>query len=128
MNKKNINRKITKMALEYCSKKLGLSKYNGKIPTLYISRDKLKGDPRTRGFYSAEMNTIVLYPKAHDSFVDFINTIIHEYVHYTQDLTKYTVLYRSYGYDAHPQEIEADTVATKHQWMCKNYIKEKMLK
>ncbi len=36
-----------------------------------------------------------------------IQTIIHEYTHYTQDLKKYDVLYKQFGYDSHPQEVEA---------------------
>ena len=128
MNKKNINRKITKMALEYCVKTFGLSKFNGSIPNMIVKRNRLKDDKRCRGFYSAAINTIVIFPIAHTSFIDVVNTVIHEYTHYLQDLEMYNIFYRSYGYDAHPQEIEADTVATEHQWMCKNYIKEKMLK
>ena len=36
-----------------------------------------------------------------------IQTLIHEYTHYTQDLKKYDVLYSQFGYDKHPHEVEA---------------------
>ena len=36
-----------------------------------------------------------------------IQTIIHEYTHYTQNLKNYKVLYSMFGYDNHPQEVEA---------------------
>jgi hypothetical protein len=128
MNKNDINRKVIKTALEYCVETFGLSKYNGPIPNIIIKRTRVKDDKRCRGQYDSTNNTIIVIPVAHSSFIDVINTIIHEYTHYLQDLGIYSILYRSFGYWDHPQEIEADKIATEYQWRCKNYIKERMSK
>jgi hypothetical protein len=128
MNKNDINRKVIKTALEYCVKTFGLSQFNGSIPSIIIKRGRLEGDEKCRGFYDVSINTIVIFHIAHTSFIDVVNTVIHEYTHYLQDLGLYSILYRSFGYWDHPQEIEADKTAKEYQWRCKNYIKERMSK
>lgn len=128
MNKNDVNRRVIKLALEYCVKTFGLSKFNGPIPNIIVKRNRLEDDKRCRGQYDSTTNTIIVIPIAHSSFIDVINTVIHEYTHYLQDLGIYSILYRSFGYWDHPQEIEADKTASKYQWRCKNYIKEMMLK
>jgi hypothetical protein len=128
MNKNDINRKVIKTALRYCVETFGLSKFNGPVPNIIVKRSRLVGDERCRGFYDVSINTIVIFPIAHISFIDVVNTVIHEYTHYLQDLGLYNILYRSFGYWDHPQEIEADKIATEYQWSCKHYIKERISK
>jgi hypothetical protein len=123
MNTTHINKLSASLVLVYCKEKIFKS---SKVPSIVIRKNKSKTDPTCKGYYNSESNTIVIFNKAHRSFIDFIDTIIHEYVHSTQCMEQYTKLFNKYGYDKHPYEHKANKIAYKHSILCKRYIKDFM--
>ena len=63
---------------------------------------------------------------AHNSFTDFVSTIIHEYIHYTQSVRMYFRYIDKYNktYDNHPYEKQADDISKRDARLC---IKEVFL-
>jgi hypothetical protein len=58
-------------------------------------------------FISSE-NRLVIFYNMCPNIRTLIQTIIHEYTHYLQPIREnYEKLYRSFGYDNHPMEVEA---------------------
>lgn len=123
MNKLDINRNAAIQVLDYCLVTFGKSFHQDGFPKIkLLSKSKIKYD---KGYYDVKLNTIVIYEKNHRSMVDFICTIIHEYIHYLQYMGDYSKIYRKYGYYGNPYEIEAETLSNKHKYFCKQYIKNK---
>lgn len=94
-------RKVAINALHYCIKTFGV---NGDIPTISIVKK-----PRSRryGQYDPNKNKIQIHYNICGDIKMVIKTIIHEYTHHMQDMGKYHDLLNQYGYDKHPQEVEA---------------------
>lgn len=96
-------RLIAKETINYCMQTLG-TKSSKRVPTVSIIK---RGRSRRYGQYNPNLNHIQIHYNVCGTVQLFIQTIIHEYTHYTQNLKNYRVLYSQFGYDAHPQEIEA---------------------
>jgi hypothetical protein len=128
MNINNINNTTARYALRYCIETFGLSKYyEYEIPEIHVydyKPDNSNGFSKTDiAFFDDENNQIIIFRPNVKSFINFIDTIIHEYIHYMQDLSDYNDLEIAYGYDDHPLELEANKIAEEHKWNCKNYVK-----
>ena len=95
--------KITKETIMYCMQTLGV-KSSLPLPTVSVVK---RGRSRTYGQYDTIKNKIEIHYNICGTVQMMIQTIIHEYTHYTQNMKKYDVLYSKFGYDKHPQEIEA---------------------
>ena len=95
--------KITKETIMYCMQTLGV-KSNLPVPTVSVIK---RGRSRRYGQYNIVKNKIEIHYNICGTVQMMIQTIIHEYTHYTQNMKKYNVLYSKFGYDKHPQEIEA---------------------
>ena len=96
--------KITKETIQYCVATLGVRK-NLDIPTVSVVK---RGRSRRYGQYDYGCNHIEVFYNTCGTVQMLIQTIIHEYTHYTQDVKrKYHKLLAKYGYDKHPQEVEA---------------------
>lgn len=122
MNIRDVKRPIIKLALQYCVATFGTSFYHASLPKIVLSN---KLDPRDKGnfgMYYYKTNTIVIYKKQHKSFVEVMDTIVHEYQHYLQDMRQYGQLEKSYVYDDHPFELEAEAIAKQHKWLAKRYV------
>ena len=103
-----IDRRTAELALLWCRLKWGKSRY-------------VKGWPRLRcqawsskdlyGWYNEQLNLITLHMDWHESPLDLVETVIHEYTHYRQDIAgKYGRLAAEYAnlpYEAHPLEKQA---------------------
>ena len=118
MNIQNINRKIILQAVDYCEKIFKKTS----SPSVRLARTKLKDDPTCKGIYDEDNNLIVIYKPAHRSALDVFDTLIHEYTHSTQCMTKYAKMFSKYGYDHHPYEREAVKMGKRHAKKCRQYI------
>lgn len=96
-------RLIAKETIDYCISTLGV-KRSLPIPTVSVVK---RGRSRRYGQYDITNNHIQIHYDICKDVKTVIQTIIHEYTHYLQNLRKYYVLSLEYGYDKHPQEIEA---------------------
>lgn len=96
-------RLIAKETIQYCVATLG-TKRSMPIPTVSVVK---RGRSRKYGQYDYSCNHIEIHYNNCGNVRMMIQTLIHEYTHYLQNLKKYHVLYSQFGYDKHPQEIEA---------------------
>lgn len=117
MNKNDINKKNLKRILNWCKDYYGESKFKN-IDTLKIYIDDTMD---CAGAYCTRQNTIFVNTKVHRSFIDVINTMIHEYTHFRQDINvmyfKYLKVY-SFNYENHPYEITATETAERDKRKC----------
>ena len=95
--------KITKETIMYCMQTLGV-KSSLPVPSVSVVK---RGGSRRYGHYNITNNHIQIHYNICGDVKMLIRTIIHEYTHYTQNMKQYHVLYSQFGYDKHPQEIEA---------------------
>jgi len=96
-------RLIAKETIDYCVATLGVRRSLA-IPAVSVIK---RGRSLRYGEYNVIGNKIVVHYNICGDVKLMIQTIIHEYTHYLQNMKKYPVLYMKYGYVKHPQEIEA---------------------
>jgi Zn-dependent peptidase ImmA (M78 family) len=122
MNLTHIKRKHVVKMLDYCIFTFGPSKFQDEYPSISI-KFKVK-DKNFLGEYDGEENCIYINVNAHNSALELCSTVIHEYVHYLQDTTKYDMYFYKYrrSYNTHPYEITANSKAEKHKRECKRYL------
>lgn len=96
-------RKLVSLTLMFAVQKKGTHKYKP-VPKVSIV---CKPNAKYYGFFDCSKNTIVLNTAYCDNVKLFIQTLLHEYTHYLQNMTKYIQLYKKVGYDNHPYEIES---------------------
>jgi hypothetical protein len=114
-----INKTNTKKIFSWCKSYYGESRFN-KLKSLKLVIDNtLDG----AGQYEPISNTISVNLKEHkeESILFLIDTMIHEYTHFKQDIKvmywKYYDVYR-YNEQNHPHEITAKSVAKRDKWLC----------
>ena len=109
MNTSDINLKNAKIILEWCYENLGNSQTRS-YSKLKISISK---NIKCEGLYVEDGPNSIIYinPKRHRSFDEFIDTIIHEYIHFLQGLQYYDRIFEITGYDDHPMEHSSNLVA-----------------
>jgi hypothetical protein len=75
------------------------------------------------GEFDEDFNIITVFSKNHKSLIEFIKTIIHEYVHYLQDPIYLEYCDNTYevGED-NPVEVEAEERAKCYASICKKDI------
>ena len=100
---RSVINKITKETIKYCIAELG-TKHALELPAVSVVK---RGRSRRYGQYDPIKNKIEIHYNICGTVKMMIQTIIHEYTHYMQNLKKYDILYSKFGYDRHPQEIEA---------------------
>lgn len=76
------------------------------------------------GLYQYQDNEITIFVKEHLTVRDLIDTVIHEYTHYKQPMSKYSKLLKKNGYKNHPLEIEAIHKAKTFRKECWHNIKQ----
>lgn len=118
-----ITKKEADKVLEWCKKNIGKSKYHN-INTLHTRiNNKLHN---FLGLYYVNKNRIYVNPSKHKTKINGIATIIHEYVHFTQDPEEYDyyldIMPRSSKYYDHPHEKEAERIANKLKYKCKKEL------
>lgn len=114
-------RLIAKETIQYCIATFGV-KRSLPLPTVSIIK---RGGSRKYGQYDVTNNHIQIHYNVCGTVQMLIQTLIHEYTHYTQNLKRYDVLYCKFGYNKHPQEIEARG-NEKHYSPCWKQIKNKI--
>ena len=122
MTKYKVN-KIKDMVMEYCVNALGYRKTLGisGITLSYIECDEYWG------IYDPESHHIYVYMNNLKTVSDLTKTIIHEYTHSVQDISKlYSKLYKKFGYDKHPMEIEAYANEKVYNRKVLNYIRREL--
>jgi hypothetical protein len=133
MNKNSINRYWGGKILEWCINNLGESKYHDTSPSLIVyvkrTKDQCYKAKDTLGYFDEDINVIVVFAKKHKSFNLFIDTIIHEYIHYKQNIAgRYYKILKKSDYNNHPFEIEAREAATRYIKECRTYLRKNFLK
>lgn len=123
MNTKDMNRKNALKILNWCKSEYGRSFYKFEYPRLRVYKERNLG---WKGDYDYDSNIINVFVSTHNSFTDFVSTIIHEYVHYTQSVRMYFRYIDRYNktYDNHPYEKQADDISKRDAKKC---IKEVFL-
>jgi hypothetical protein len=103
---------VVRETVKWCKSNMGVynrrqsGKFNYRVRPMKKKELIEAGGPCMGRFYSST-NTLVIFPEHNDSVRELIETTIHEYTHYLQPLTKYNKLSVQYGYNKHPQEVEA---------------------
>jgi hypothetical protein len=119
------DRQTALAVLEWCKKKWGLSKFQDDFPKLRCYK---KGDGGGYyGHFDDENNTIVIYLEPHPTVEDLVETVIHEYTHYKQNVTEnydnYVARYKAYN--DNPYEKTANNRATRWKDRCiKDILKQ----
>lgn len=96
-------RKVATLTLMYAVQKKGTNKHKS-VPKVSIIHNPKDG---AFGVYKCDKNTIVVNTVYASSLKLFIQTLLHEYTHYLQNMTTYSQLYKKVGYEKHPYEIES---------------------
>lgn len=96
-------RKVATFMILYCVGKLGTHKYKP-VPKVSIINNV---DDKSFGMFDCGKNTIVVNRAYAKTIKLFIQTILHEYTHYLQNMSTYIQLYKKVGYDKHPYEMES---------------------
>jgi hypothetical protein len=113
-------RRAAEKIYEWCKKKYGRSKYNGKYPTLYFRKaDQFTGD--AWAIYDCDDNYIHINKERIENVENLASTIIHEYTHYMQNIrVDYMVLAKYFdpSTENHPLEKEAEEVANRDYKEC----------
>ena len=117
MNVKDINKRNLNKILKWCKETYGGSKFK-RMGSLKIVIDTTLD---AEGAYCTIQNIIFINPKHHTSFISVIDTMIHEYTHFKQDINvmyfKYFKEY-NYTYARHPYEITARETAARDKRKC----------
>lgn len=122
-----LNRTTAIKIFEWCKSNYGPSKYKRKYPTLkYRSRPpySLTGAEKNElyiyAIYDSDENYIYVDKTKHETLEDLVNTIIHEYTHYTQNMRYYYKIISKYESDMekHPYEIRACQIAERDTNRC----------
>jgi predicted SprT family Zn-dependent metalloprotease len=111
--------------LDWCKNYLGRSKYFS-VKNLKL---RVKKNSKFLGHFNIEENHIEINPYIHESFIDLIETIIHEYVHFLQNPKEGDYFDRQYEYKYyydHPHEYEAESMALMFNKKCYKDIKYKL--
>jgi hypothetical protein len=117
-----INKRVSKLILDWCIKNYGPSAY-ASVKTLTLELDP---NLECFGQYFPYPNTILINPKKHRSLIALCSTIIHEYTHFQQDMVKY-LEYRN-SYENHPYEISSNNRGDRDKLEARRYILGKLRK
>ena len=104
--------RIGRQAEKWCRSNMGTNqrkKYDVLV-TYYKSYD----EDVDMGEYRYWDNEIIVYYNNTPTIKDFIRTIIHEWQHQLQPMSKYEALHNEHGYEEHPFEIEAEAAELEH--------------
>lgn len=108
--------KFVHMVYDWCGNNI---ESNNPKPTIEVNYKKNK---EYRGVYYPNDNSIVVYVNNTPQLIELVNTVIHEYVHSTQNTKGFDKLYDHYtqenGYFDNPFEQECERLSEKYQYQC----------
>jgi ferritin len=110
-------RKHVNQIFEWCIKQYGKSKFNKTVPVVEFK----KPDYYTEGcmaFYDEIDSTIYINKDQNDNLPELVNSVIHEYVHYKQNMKHYQILSMYLSDSKNPMEIEANKIAKRDTKKC----------
>ena len=105
--------RIGRQVEKWCRSNLGINgrkKYDVLV-TYYKSLD----EDDDMGEYRYWDNEIIVYYNNCDSVEDLIRTILHEWQHQLQPMSKYESMLDDVGYEEHPFEKEAEAAELKYK-------------
>ena len=112
------------LVLKWCIRRINHAQI--KKPQLIVSYEK---DKRIWGVYRPSKNQMVIYLHKHETIRELTNTIIHEFVHATQNKrsfnTSYNEFNKSVGYWNNPYEIESRAIAKDKEEECILELRER---
>jgi hypothetical protein len=113
--------RIGRQAERWCRDNMGLNGRKKFDPTITyyqsVPADVCMGE------YRYWDNEIIVYYNNTPNVKAFIQTIIHEWQHQLQPMTKYEKIHNEVGYEEHPFEIEAEAVERKNYKQVWKHIK-----
>lgn len=115
-------REFCTILIEFCIDHVGVKKTKG-VPTFSVRKDY---SGNYFGQYHPEQHKIYMFYNNIDNIRDFVKTFIHEYTHSTQNLRHYENRLKRYGYDQHPDEIEALEMERKLYKSALTYLRNKI--
>jgi len=110
-------RKHVNQIFEWCIKHYGKSTFNKTVPVIEFK----KQDYYTEGcmaFYDEIDSVIHINKDQNDNLPELINSVIHEYTHYKQNMKHYQILSLYLSDSKNPMEIEANKIAKKDTKKC----------
>jgi hypothetical protein len=110
--------RIGRAAERWCRVNMGINRRKKFDPT--ITYYKSLPEDGCMGEYRHWDNEIIVYYNNTPNIKAFIQTIIHEWQHQLQPMTKYERMLDEVGYEKHPLEIDAEAAEQKHYkclWM-----------
>lgn len=120
---KDVNEKriVGKLAFSWCTKNLKKSKFHESHPK-FIMKNR---DDNLKGYFKHSKNIICVYLGSHNEKIDLIETILHEWKHYQQDIKgmyrKYITRYKRNNVN-HPYEITARNFSKKYIDACYKWV------
>lgn len=112
---------------EWCKKKYGRSKYNGRYPEVVFRKGDYY-DGEEWGYYDEIDQCIYINRDKHETVADLVDTMIHEYTHYLQNMHHYQIISKYLDPHEHPMEISAENAAEKDGPECLAYLKNLYIK
>lgn len=114
-------RKIVRETIVWCEQNVGKRK---RKLTYHVHTQK-ESVVDMFGQYVSDPKKIYIYRNHCKTVKQVICTTLHEYCHHLQDLELYEVILMLFGYDKHPQEIEARSYEKLYS-LCWKTIKYKI--
>lgn len=115
--------KIVDYTLGWCIEKWGLNGKRKGLLEIEVDWDSKEGP---MGEYDYKDNLITIYPRNNVNIMDLVDSVIHEFTHQRQKMSKYHKVLKGTGYNDHPMEIEAYEVARVNRKECWYEIKKKL--
>ena len=118
--------RIGRQVEKWCRTHMGTN--NRKKYDVLVTYYKSYDTDSDMGEYRYWDNEIIVYYNNTPTVKDFIRTIIHEWQHQLQPMSKYEKLHDEVGYEEHPFEKQAEEAEEKHYRQAWVYIKERLNK
>ena len=118
LRSRNDTLRIGRQVIKWCRTNMGINsrKKWDVLVTFYKSLD----EDTDMGEYRYWDNEIIVYYNNCGTVENLIRTIVHEWQHQLQPMSKYERLLDEHGYEEHPFEIEAEAIEEqyyKQVWM-----------
>jgi hypothetical protein len=113
--------RIGRQVEKWCRTNMGVNGRKKYQPVIAYYKS-MEGD-NDMGEYRYWDNEIIVYYNNCKTVSNLIRTIVHEWQHQLQPMTKYEKIHNEVGYDNHPFEIEAEAVERKNYKQVWKHIK-----
>ena len=113
--------RIGRQVEKWCRTNMGINNRKKYQPVIAYYKS-MEGD-NDMGEYRYWDNEIIVYYNNCRTVSNLIRTIVHEWQHQLQPMTKYEKIHNEVGYDEHPFEKEAEAVERKNYKQVWKHIK-----